>query len=48
MPDQDHGFSTRAIHTAAGFDGGTGAVMPPVFLSSTFAHGNPEGFDYTR
>ncbi len=22
--------------------------MPPIFPSSTFAHGNPEGFDYTR
>ena len=26
----------------------TGAVMPPIFNSSTFAHGNPQGFDYTR
>ena len=22
--------------------------MPPIFTSSTFAHGNPQGFDYTR
>ncbi|KGG16969.1 Cystathionine beta-lyase [Prochlorococcus sp. MIT 0603] len=22
--------------------------MPPIFPSSTFSHGNPEGFDYTR
>ena len=22
--------------------------MPPIFPSSTFVHGNPEGFDYTR
>ncbi|MDA3962572.1 MAG: PLP-dependent aspartate aminotransferase family protein [Planctomycetota bacterium] len=44
----EQGFTTRAIHSATGFDGGTGAVMPPVYLSSTFAHGNPEGFDYTR
>ncbi|MHC5068658.1 MAG: PLP-dependent transferase, partial [Planctomycetota bacterium] len=44
----DHGFSTRAIHAGLGFTEETGAVMPPVFLSSTFAHGNPGGFDYTR
>ena len=42
------GFSTRAVHQGRGYDGGTGAVMPPVFLTSTFASGNAEGFDYTR
>ncbi len=42
------GFTTRAVHTGRGFTGTTGAVMPPVYLTSTFAHGNPDGFDYTR
>ena len=42
------GFTTRAVHTGRGFAGTTGAVMPPVFLTSTFASGNPDGFDYTR
>ncbi|MCE9613387.1 MAG: PLP-dependent aspartate aminotransferase family protein [Lentisphaerae bacterium] len=42
------GFSTRAVHAGRGFNENTGAVMPPVFLTSTFAAGNPEGFDYTR
>lgn len=42
------GFATRAIHTAHGYTGDTGAVMPPVYLASTFAHGNADGFDYTR
>jgi cystathionine gamma-synthase len=42
------GFATRAIHEGRGFSGTTGAVMPPVFLTSTFAQGNPDGFDYTR
>lgn len=42
------GFSTRAVHAARGFTGHTGAVMPPVYLTSTFASGNPDGFDYTR
>ena len=36
----DTGFSTRAVHTGRGFAGTTGAVMPPVFLTSTFARGN--------
>jgi cystathionine beta-lyase/cystathionine gamma-synthase len=42
------GFSTRAVHNGRGFAGTTGAVMPPVFLTSTFASGNADGFDYTR
>lgn len=42
------GFGTRAVHEGRGFSGTTGAVMPPVFLTSTFANGNPDGFDYTR
>ena len=44
----DTGFSTRAVHEGRGFGGTTGAVMPPVFLTSTFENGNPDGFDYTR
>ena len=46
--DQPTGFSTRAVHKGRGFSGTTGAVMPPVFLTSTFESGNPDGFDYTR
>ncbi len=42
------GFTTRAVHTGHGYTGTTGAVMPPVYLTSTFARGNPDGFDYTR
>jgi len=42
------GFGTRAVHEGRGFAGTTGAVMPPVFLTSTFRRGNPDGFDYTR
>src|SRR5258706_2557479 len=42
------GFSTRAVHQGRGFAGTTGAVMPPVFLTSTFESGNADGFDYTR
>lgn len=39
---------TLAIHRGQGYKGNTGAVIPPVYLTSTFEHGNPEGFDYTR
>lgn len=42
------GFSTRSVHSGHGFAGDTGAVMPPVYLTSTFATGNADGFDYTR
>jgi len=46
--NQPAGFTTRAVYESCGFAGTTGAVMPPVFLTSTFASGNPDGFDYTR
>ena len=42
------GIETRAIHTGLGYAGETGAMIPPVFLTSTFETGNLEGFDYTR
>jgi cystathionine beta-lyase/cystathionine gamma-synthase len=42
------GFTTRAVHGSRGYVGDTGAVMPPVYLTSTFASGNADGFDYTR
>lgn len=46
--DLPAGFTTTAVHRGRGFAGTTGAVMPPVFLTSTFESGNPDGFDYTR
>ena len=46
--DHSAGFTTRAVHLGRGFAGNTGAVMPPVFLTSTFENGNADGFDYTR
>ena len=36
------------IHHGDSFAGDTGTVMPPIFPTSTFAHGNAAGFDYTR
>ncbi len=44
----EEGFETRAIHLGRDFVGETGAVTPPVWLTSTFEYGNPNGFDYTR
>lgn len=41
-------FETRAIHSGRDYVGETGAVTPPVWLTSTFEYGNPNDFDYTR
>jgi cystathionine beta-lyase/cystathionine gamma-synthase len=46
--DDELGFETRAIHAGLDYREGTGAAIPPVFLTSTFESGNPLGFDYTR
>lgn len=46
--ERKRGFSTRAVHHGRGYAGNTGAVMPPVYLTSTFEWGNADGFDYTR
>ncbi|MDA7926574.1 PLP-dependent aspartate aminotransferase family protein [Verrucomicrobiales bacterium] len=45
---ESKGFETRAIHSGRDYVGETGAVTPPVWLTSTFEYGNPNGFDYTR
>jgi len=45
------GFETRAIHTGQEPDPTTGAVVPPITLSSTFAQravGEHAGFEYAR
>ena len=41
-------FETHAIHGGLNYREETGAVIPPVFLTSTFESGNAGGFDYTR
>ena len=44
-------FPTRAIHAGQKPDPLTGAVIPPVYLTSTFAQetpGNHKGFEYSR
>jgi cystathionine beta-lyase/cystathionine gamma-synthase len=44
-------FETRAIHVGQEPDEATGAVMPPIYATSTFAQirpGETRGYDYTR
>ena len=48
IPNDSEGFETRAIHRGSDFREGTGSVIPPAYLTSTFAYGNEHGFDYTR
>jgi cystathionine beta-lyase/cystathionine gamma-synthase len=45
------GFSTDAIHAGLESDPTTGAVVPPIYLSTTFeqeAPGKHKGYDYSR
>jgi cystathionine gamma-synthase len=48
----DHRFSTRAIHAGQPFDPTTGAVVPPIYQSSTFVQdgigGFRGGYEYAR
>jgi cystathionine beta-lyase/cystathionine gamma-synthase len=49
--DDRWGFDTRAIHAAQEFDEATGAVITPIYATSTFAQQSPgvhKGFDYGR
>lgn len=47
VPNQAR-FETRAIHIGQDYRSETGAVIPPIYMTSTFETGNPGGFDYTR
>jgi len=49
--DEEFGFETRAIHAGQAPDPTTGAIITPLFLTSTYAHSAPgvhQGYDYTR
>ena len=53
QPRNNHGgFATRAVHAGQVPDPSTGAVMTPVYLTSTYAQPSPaeliEGHDYSR
>jgi cystathionine gamma-lyase len=50
-PQPDHAFATRAIHAGQSPDPTTGAIMPPIYATSTFVQQSPgvhKGFDYAR
>jgi len=45
------GIGTRAIHGGQAVDPSTGAVMPPIYATSTYAQSSPgvhQGFEYSR
>jgi cystathionine gamma-synthase len=45
------GFETRAIHAGQAPDAATGAIVPPISLTTTFAQtavGEHQGFEYSR
>ncbi len=51
MKSQSAGFGTRAIHAGQSPDPTTGAIMTPVYLTSTYVQSAPnetKGYDYSR
>ena len=52
MPDTPHRFATLAIHAGQQPDPTTGAIMTPVYQTSTFVQKSPgvfkDGYDYAR
>jgi cystathionine gamma-lyase len=48
---KDHGLGTRAIHAGQSPDPSTGAVMTPIYATSTYVQSSPgvhQGFEYSR
>lgn len=51
MSKPNQNIATRAIHGGQQVDPSTGAVMPPIYTSSTYAQASPgqhQGFEYSR
>jgi cystathionine gamma-lyase len=49
--DRKAGFSTRAIHAGQSPDPSTGAVMTPIYATSTYVQSSPgvhQGYEYSR
>jgi cystathionine gamma-lyase len=49
--DDNHGFATRAIHAGQEPDPTTGAVMTPIYATSTYRQSSPgvhTGYEYSR
>ena len=48
---QTHGLGTRAIHAGQSPDPSTGAVMTPIYATSTYVQSSPgvhQGYEYSR
>jgi cystathionine gamma-lyase len=51
MSNDPHGFGTRAVHAGQEPDPATGAIMTPVYMTSTYVQTSPgvnKGYDYSR
>src|SRR5262245_1308208 len=51
MNEQQKGFGTRAVHAGQEPDPATGAIMTPVYMTSTYVQSSPgvnKGYDYSR
>jgi cystathionine gamma-lyase len=49
--NKDHAFATRVIHGGQEPDPRTGAVMPPIYATSTYVQSSPgvhKGYEYSR
>jgi len=49
--DKQHGLGTRAIHAGQSPDPSTGAVMTPIYATSTYVQASPgvhQGYEYSR
>ena len=49
--NNDSHFDSKVVHAGQTFEQVTGAVMPPIFLTTTYAQESPgvhKGFEYTR
>lgn len=48
---ESHAFATRVVHAGQAPDPSTGAVMPPIYATSTFVQSAPgvhQGYEYSR
>lgn len=51
MTDKKTGFGTRVIHAGQSPDPSTGAIMPPIYATSTYVQSSPgvhQGYEYSR
>ncbi|MEM1413229.1 MAG: aminotransferase class I/II-fold pyridoxal phosphate-dependent enzyme, partial [Pseudomonadota bacterium] len=49
--ERKHGLGTRAIHAGQAPDPSTGAIMPPIYATSTYVQKSPgdhQGWEYSR